>query len=345
MSTIVVSPLSSRVVSAFEVVNLEILVKNEDFLGVFDLLEVWRSRGSSSGPYEELTASVWLPARLPSTAGSLPTPAVVGPTVNLVGKTLQFVLKEKDTVSVLFTGTNPLTYAQAATQITAQSAGRLRAYVDAAVQLTVETLEPGTGAALRVLPSDAASLLALPLAEPESLVFGRDAHVRLRAGLTTYMFSDVSGSPSYQYKTRFRHAATGAVSEFSQPFSVTQTSGISASNLVIGYLNLVTLEGKPLVGREVSLCSPFTGELVENRLLAGTPLLQRTDQQGHVEFTLVRGQKYALAISGLNLAKEIVAPIDAAVSSFSLVSAAVGTQDDYFRVREPEVTLMERRHI
>jgi hypothetical protein len=345
MSSIVVSPLSANTTPAFEVVNLEILVKNEDFLGFFDLIEVWRSRGNASGPYEELTAPSWLPARLPKTAGDAPTPAVTGPTVNIVGKTLEFVLKEKDTILVFFSGTDPLTYAQVAAQITAQSSGRLRAYVDEDVQMTVETLEPGTGAALRVLPGDAASLLALPLTEPESLVFGRDARIQLIKDLNTYRFSDISGSTAYYYKTRFRNRSTSAVSEFSLPFGVAQSLGVSPANLVCGYLNLVSLDGKPLVGREVSLCSPFTGELVENRLLAGNPLMKRTDHEGHVEFTLVRGQKYALAISGLNLAKELVAPTDSAVSSFSLVSASAGTQDDYFRVREPEVTVMERRHI
>lgn len=344
MSSITVSPRSPAT-PAFEIVNLEILVTNEDFLGLFDLIEVWRSRTGVGGPYEEVTASSWLPARLPKTAGFPPTPAVTGPAVNLVDRPLEFRLKEKDTVLVRFSGAAPLTYAQAATQITAQSSGRLRAYVDAAAQLTVETLEPGTGAALRVLPSDAASFLALPLTEPDSLVFGRDARIPLLAGVGTYHFSDVSGSTANYYRTRFRNQATGAVSEFSPTFSAAPPSGVTPANLVCGYLNLVTLDGKPLTGREVSLCSSFTGELVENRLVAGTPLTQRTDQNGHVEFTLVRGQKYALAIAGLNLAKELVAPVDPSVSSFSLVSASAGTQDDYFRVREPEIAIMERRHI
>lgn len=345
MSQIVVSPLSSNVVPAFEVVNLDILVKNEDFLGYFDLIEVWRSRSNASGPYEELTAEAWKPARIPKAGGDAPSTPVVGPLVNISGEVLQFQLKEKDTVTILFTGVDPLTYAQAASQIAAQSSGRLRAYVDEDARLVVETLEPGTGAALRVLPSDAASFLALPLQEPDSLTFGRDARIQLIQDLGTYRFSDISGSTTYFYKTRFRNRSTSAVSEFSLPFGVAQSLGISPANLVCGYLNLVTSDGKPLVGREVSLASAFSGESVEDRVLAGNTLTRSTDEDGHVEFTLVRGQKYSLAIAGVNLSKEVVAPTDPVVTSFRLVCPDAGTQDDYFRVRVPEVELMERRHI
>lgn len=345
MSTIVVSPLSAYSTPSFEAVTLEILAKGETFLGLFDQLEVWRSRGTAGGPYEELTAPSWLPARLPKTAKDAPTVPVTGPTVNIVGKTLELKLKERDVIPVVFTGTNPLTYAQAAAQITAQSSGRLRAYVDEDAQLTVETLEPGTSAALRVIPSDAASLLALPLVEPDALVFGRDARIQLHQDLTTYRFIDGAGSTTYFYKTRFRNRDTSSVSEFSLPFGVAQAVGISPANLVCGFLDLVTLDGKPLVGREVSINAAFTGEQIENRLVAGTPLVKRTDHAGHVEFTLVRGQTYVLAIAGLNLAKELVAPSDPAVTFFSLVSTSAGIQDDYFKVREPNVAIMERRHI
>lgn len=345
MAQIVVSPLRADVAPSFEVVNLDILVKNEDFIGYFDLIEVWRSRGNASGPYEELTADSWKPARLPKGGGDNPATPQVGQEVNIVGKALEFVLKERDTVMVLFTGTDPLTYAGVASQITAQSAGRLRSYVDAGGKLVVETLEPGTGAALRVVPSDAASFLALPMQEPDSLAFGHDARIQLIKDRTTYRFSDISGSTTYFYKTRFRNRSTTAVSEFSLPFGVGQALGVSPANLVVGYLNLVTLDGHPLTGREVSLASPFTGEIVEGRILAGDALVRRTDEAGHVEFTLVRGQKYTVAIAGLNLAKELVAPTDPAVTSFSLICPTAGSQDDYFRVRAVMLPTAERRHL
>ena len=183
------------------------------------------------------------------------------------------------------------------------------------------------------------------MTEPSSLVFGRDARIQMMKDVGTYRFSDISGSTAYYYKTRFRNRSTSAVSEFSLPFGVAESLGISPANLVCGYLNLATLDGRPLVGREVSLSSPFTGETVENRVLAGGALMKRTDREGHVEFNLVRGQKYTLAISGLNLAKEFVAPQEPTITAFPLVCPTVGSQDDYFKVRIPEVPVMERRGI
>jgi hypothetical protein len=340
MSQIVMSTLGPHVQPAFNCVNLEILVQNEDFVGVFDLIEVWRSRGTAGGPYEELTAESWLPARMPRLGGA--PSAVVGPVVDVMGKELEFVLKEKDNVLVVFSSAS-LTLAAAAAQIRAQSLGRLTSHVDEAAQLVVETLEPGTGAALRVLPGDATSILGLPMQEPDSLVFGRDSRIQLLQDVGTYRFSDISGSTAYFYKTRFRKRSTDVVSEFSLPFGVEQSLGISPANLVCGYLNLATLDGKPQVGREVSLSSSFTGETVEGRLLAGNPLLKRTNYEGHVEFNLVRGQKYSLAVAGLNLAKELVAPVDPDISSFPLACPEAGSQDDYFRARIPDVPVMERR--
>lgn len=342
-SNIVVSPLDPTRAQAFEVVTLDILVQDTDFVGVYDLLEVWRSREGL--PYEELTAAIWSPARLPKDGGDIPSTPVVGPLVNVVGEPLEFLLKERDSVQVLFTGANPITSAAAATQITSQSAGRLRSYVDADAQLVVETLEPGTGATLRVGASNAASFLALPLAEPDALAFGKDARIGLTAGVGNYHFSDVSGSLTNFYKIRFRNGSTGDVSEFSLAFSAAAPAGISPANLATGYLTLVTLDGRPLVGREVSLTSDFTGVTVEDRLLAGNALVRHTDAAGYAEFSLVRGQKYSLAIAGLNLAKEIVVPTDPTVTSFHLLASPGGGQFDYFRARVPEITDMERRHV
>ena len=342
MAQIVVSPLKSEEVPAFEVVNLEILVKDSDFEGFFDLIEVWRSRSTASGPYEELTSDFWRPARLPKTGGDAPVAPVSGPSVQLVGKTLELVLKEKDTIVVVFSGTDPLTLQQASVQIAAQSAGRLRSYVDDTVQLVVETLEPGTGAALRVLPGDATSILALPLQSPDDLVFGKDARIQLKLGVNVYRFSDISGSTQFFYKTRFRNRSTSAVSEFSLPFGVGQALGLSTAQLVCGYLDMVDLQGKPLVGREVSLSSQYNGTIVEGKSVTGNPLMKRTDATGHVEFNLVRGMHYDLAVAGANLVKTITVPTDPTVTSFPLLDPDVSEQQDYFRVRIPQIPTLQR---
>jgi hypothetical protein len=345
MSTAVINTLSSDISPHFQVVNLEILVQNVDFVGLFDRIEVWRSRSGASGPFEEVTATQWLCARLPKLAGDPPAVPVVGASVNIVGDVLEFYIKEKTKVSVTFTGTDPLTLSQCSAQIAAQSQGLLSSYVAGDGTLVVQTREPGTAAILRSVTSNAAVILALPTQFPDSLATGRDARIQLTKDVGSYAFADQSGSSHAYYRTRFRNSGSGTTSEFSLPFNVGQAMGVSQANLVTGYLDLVTVDGRPLAYIEVSVHSTFKGDTVEGKLLAGGDVLRSTDATGHVEFILVRGQKYTVGISGTNLVKEVTAPTDAGISSFVLIDPTYGDQDDYFKVRVPDLPTLERRSI
>lgn len=330
---------------SFEVVGLTILANDADFVGLFDCIEVWRSRQTAGGPYEELTGAAWRGARMPRAGLDQPAVVQTGPNVNVVGLTLELLINEKSILDVVFTGVDPLTLAQVATQIAAQSLGRLRSWVDTNAKLVIETMEPGTGATLRVIANDTASLLGLPLAEPDSLVFGQEARPLLVAGTNSYYFEDRGGSSSYFYRTRLRNRANNTVSEFGQTYNAEETVGVNPANVVTGYLDLVDNAGRTLVGIEVSLRSPFTGSLIDGKLVAGNDLVQKTNAQGHVEFTLMRGQTYTLSISGTNIAKEIVTPTDPTITSFLLVDDNFSTQDDYFRARVPQIPTMERRSL
>jgi hypothetical protein len=339
------SPAQSQVSQAFEVVTLNILARDEDFVGLFDSLEVWRSRVAEGGAYEEVTGPAWRGARLPRLGGEPPVPPLTGPNVNIVGLTLELILNETSTIAVTFTGVDPLTRAQAAAQIQTQSLGRLRAWVDSSTQLVIETMEPGTAATLRVVTSDAASFLGLPLTSPASMAYGVEARPTLVQGQNSYTFSDKGGSSAYFYKTRFRNRLSNTVSEFGPTYSASSVIGVDPINVVVGYLDLIDSAGKPITGIEVSLRTPFVGALIAGKLVAGSDLVQKTDANGHVEFTLVRGQTYTLAISGTNIAKEIVSPTDQSVTSFLLVDDNFATQDDYFRARVPLIPTMERRSL
>lgn len=337
-----VSPPGPSISTAFEVVTLNITALDEDFVNVFDSIEVWRSRGTEGGPYEELTGNLWRGARIPSAGLDPPEIPETGPTLNVVGLKLEFLLNEKDEVSITFTGSDPLTFSQAAVQIMTQSLGRLRAWVDENVKLIVETAEPGTGATLRILPSDAVSLLGLPTTAPDDFAFGTEARLQLLGGVNSYNFNDKTGARTYFYKTRFRNRFNNTASEFSPTYSALAV-GIDVTSVITGYLDLIALDGTPLVGIEVSLRAPFIGQLIAGKLVAGQDLLKKTDVNGHVEFTLVRGQTYTLAISGTNIAKEIVTPANPAITSFLLVDDSFATQDDYFHARVPQIPTMERR--
>lgn len=346
MPTIVVSPISEQQLeqNEEELVQLQIVVKREDFEGLFDQIEVWRSRSSINGPYEELTAASWKMARIPKLAGDEPSTPVVGPSVVVAGTTLQLKVNERDDLVIIFTGVNPITTQNAAAQITSGGLTRVRSYVDEDGILVVETTEPGTGALLRIVGGDAAPLLGLPLDEPESFAFGRDPRIPLKLDVYEYTFTDIRGSADYYYKTRFRNRLSDAVSEFSQPYSIGQALGISSANVVCGYLDLVGLNGRPLANRTVSVYNGFRYDLVENKLVAASQENQVTDHNGHVEFTLVRGTTVKVAIGGTDIVRDITVPTDESVKLFNLLDPSIGT-DDVFVVQVPQVEYAYKRSL
>lgn len=335
-------------VPEFQAVTLNILVNNEAFAGIYDELEVWRSAGPGV-PYIEITGPRWATARIPHDGGEVPEILVPGPQVNVINKRLSVLVRSGD-LSQLdfdFIGSSAAILKDVAIQITTQSLGRLHSYVDERAQLVLETVAVGISAYLQVLPTDAAVFLGLPTELPDSEAFGKESRIDLRAGQSTYVFADQVGSPTASYKTRFRNSLSGITSEFSVPFTGVQAIGVSAANLVTGYLNLVGNNGRPMSNVAVTVSSVFNGSMVEGKVVAGADLVDSTNSDGYVEFVLIRGQSYTMGIAGTNIVKDITAPTNAAITSFSLVDPAYATSDrqDYFKARVPDLPTLERRFI
>jgi len=341
-TTIAVSPLGRQVASTDEVIQLDIFVAEMEFLGVYDRLEVWKSSGGDSGPYTELTASTPTAPRLPNTGGDTPPTAVTGPSYNLSGSDLLFLVDEATQVPVVFTGTDPLTASDLATQIVAQGLGLLVAYVDLLGQIVVETASAGAGARLRVLGGTAAAALGLPVEIVP--MRGKDARLALLPGLLRYSFSDLYGSALAAYKIRFRNAYNLAVSEFSLPHHVGAREGVARTSLIVGALDMVQVNGRPFVNQKVLVHTVFTGLVVDGMLMAGGGVTAVTDENGHVEFTLVRGQKVSVSIPGTNMIRTITVPVDPAIAIFNLWDPSVGTQD-VFTVQVPNLIVAERRSL
>src|ERR1700734_3619483 len=99
-------PPSSQPIVTKQAVQLNININQVDWFGKFDSMDVFRSRVSAGGPYDALTGDAWSPATLPIGAPtSPPSPSQSGPSVNLVGLTLIFLVNNITTVTVTFTGT------------------------------------------------------------------------------------------------------------------------------------------------------------------------------------------------------------------------------------------------
>ena len=323
--------------------QLDFFVDGSSWEGFFDRIEVWRSRGTDQGPYECLHDDAWYPARLPDNTyiGLPPSPPESGPQVPVVGQTLSFLINETTPVTITFTGSNPLSFNDAATQIQTQAVGLLTAFVAGNI-LYVQTVEPGAKAILRCVGGNAAPLLGLPTSEPGSLAFGRDARIVLRHGVESYSFVDPSGSMTYFYKARFFNTFTRTVSAFSLPFQGTPMTGLALANLCRAYVDLVDMAGEPAEGWEVLVANRFNGTQVAGRTVIGGNQRLLTDCKGHAEILLARGTNIVVGIGGTDIARDVTIPTDPTVVSLNLLADASG-QNDVFTVQVPHIPYAVKR--
>lgn len=318
--------------------RLDFFIPAADWEGAFDRFEVWRAR-SAAGPYVRLHDDSWSPARLP--VSFVGVPAGPGPSAMLVGKKVTFLVNETIPLEVTFAGADPLTYAQAATQIAAQSLGLLSSFASGGA-LVVDTQQAGVIATLRCTGGEAAPLLGLPTEEPGSLGLGRDARIALIHGQEQYGFVDPDGSSTFFYKTRFYNSNSKLTSEFSDPFQGRAPKALLPANLVRGYVDLVDQNGDPAHNVEVLIASRFDGLQVEGRTVTGSAQRLLTDAAGHAEALLVRGIEVVVSVGGTALSRNVKVPTDAAVQALNLLAPGSGT-DDLFAVQVPNLPYAVRR--
>jgi len=213
-TTIAVQPLELQGDTTGEVIELDIFLR--EVTETFDRLEVWRSRSGESGPYDELTAEDVSFPRLPETADDPPAAPIAGASVVLDGTTLELRVGNAP-MEILFSGVDPITFGDAATQVTAQGMGLVTAYVAANGTFVLQGQTVGDLGRLEVTGGTAVPTLGLTLG---ALSFSKAARIHLVPGQLRYFFRDLLGSREYFYKTRRRNASNNSVSEFSRAFSV-----------------------------------------------------------------------------------------------------------------------------
>jgi len=341
MNTIMVTPIGRQEEASGEAIQLVIYVTEEEVFQLYNQIEVWKSVDLPSGPYEELTAANLSAARLPQGAPDSPDSLVAGPNAVLVDKDLRVAVADDDEIVIIFTGADPLSFGDAAVQVTTFGLGKVRAYVTEAGQFVLESLLAGRWSRMWVTGGTAAPVLGLPVNE---IAYGRDARRALGGadqGVIAYSFLDYWGSSAHHYKVRFRNSNTGAVSEFSQVFPGTKKTGLEPTDLSLGQATLVKADGAPLINQEVRVNMEFTGSLIADKLLAGGDLVKLTDAEGKVEFILPRGQKVSVAVAGTSLVRTITVPDR---ESFYLFDPDIA-DDDVFRVQVPDLVMAERRSL
>lgn len=324
--------------SETSLVRLDIRTEDSEWQGLYDRIEVLRAVLGESGPYVALTGEFWMQATLPEDFA--PPSGGSGPQANIVGKDLILLVNEKYEVNTVFTGTDPLTFLQAAGQITTAANGQLTAYVDTNGKLVLRSIVVGGMSSIRVVGGEAAPLLGLTVGD---IALGTDPRIPLVAGKTNYAFTDFFGNKKYFYKTRFMNSTTSAKSTLTVPFSARAAVGIDPKNIVRGYVRLLRRDGQPDAKKEVTIYAPTLGFQVDGATVTGGQELFLTDEQGYIEVRLIRGMDIDVGIGGTSLIRRVKVPTDSAIEKFDLLSPEYG-QDDAFAVKRVETPYAERRN-
>ena len=345
MIEIILSTTNAAAEGETELVALGIVTQESDWSGVYNRLQIFRSTQGDGGPFEELTAASFQRPRLPIDGGDQPASPVAGALVNIVGTTLDVEIGMPDiTVTVTFTGSDPLTYEQVAGQITAQGQGFITSYVDADGDVVIEGTYPGSLSRIRIPESEGAVRLGLPVTEPDNTAQGKGARPSLIPGQTRYIYNDGFGSRDYFYRTRFLNAQSQVQSDFSISYSASKGLGLEPENVILGYALLVSNSGEAFQGGEVRVYTEFDGLLNAGHVVAGGDVIKYADENGRVEFQLVRGHKVTFAIQGTSIVRTITVPTDPSLQSFNLLDPAI-SDDDIFKAVVPEIITAERRSL
>lgn len=294
--------------------------------GKFDRLEVQRARLSRNGPWEWLTTRAAVaarpaPLRLVFLPGQLR--ALIGTTLVLQGATTQS--------SVTFTpGVNGyLLPSEVVSQVLLQAGGWLEASFDPfPLSFSLQPIAAGSAASLSVSGS---ALTFFSVAEHFSA--GQDPAPYLQPGVWTYLLDDPFSTTTSWYRFRYAHTVSGVSSEWSLPFLANGPPLVVKEQVVTGYAQIIDGQGRPSSGRQVLLETSATGT-VNGHTLLPLRLDGCTDKNGRVEFILLRGVTYRVAVLGSSTIREGITPTDTAVLSFDLF----GPQADFpdvFTVQQP----------
>jgi hypothetical protein len=295
----------------------------------FDVIRIKRSITGIDGTYGLITDLSPKPAHL--------QPPIAGPW-SVVSKTLKLKVDMNPEVSIIFTGTNPLSAAAVAPQINAAVGATVASEIAGVLHLT-STLT-GTKSKLEITGGAAAADFGWITGTRD---IGEDAHIQLIAGQGIYSYQDDDGEPGYYYKAQFFNTTNLLESQDSQPFQGAASTMLTADKLSKAMVKLVDGAGVAVPDQEITFYTihePFTVEGFQVAL-ARKPITIKTDNAGQAEVVLVRGLKIKVVFEGTSVIREIQVPN---TPEFDLLQE-LGAAPDPFRVVEVNFPAAPRRTV
>lgn len=281
--------------------------------GSFDRLRWFRSESGKGGHYTEISAEVAQPAVVRGKSGGFA----------VSGQTLRLRFNGNTVHEITFSGTDPLTVDQVVDQLNGVIAATGLASNQGG-ELQIQTIATGTGASIQVLPSGAAVYTGLGL----QVTTGRAEDTALSPATRYYTFTDQNSDKKYWYRARPYNTNTMAQGDVSAPIPADHTIILPPDQMSVGYVQLVTPEGRPDGGRVVHVLNAPT----PNRSPGATYVVSRNhahfevDATGYGEIYLVRGTVLDLTISGTGIVRRITVPDE---EGFDMLSPDVAQHDEF----------------
>lgn len=308
------------------IITLSFSVDNiEDTYTIFDKIQVWRST-SEPGSYSEITDDSPTAATLDG--------SMAGPW-NLVGEQLVITLNLADPISIIFTGTNPLTLQNVLDQINTAFPDLASEVPEDTGKVRLKSGVEGTQSMIEV-SGPAAAILGLST----SKINGKGARLLLSPTTETYKFRDYDGLSSYWYKTRYYNSETGAVSSFSSPIPASGGSGLQNLS-VVGSIALVDMTGAPISGVRI-IFVPILSQQVEDAEGNVFGLMHSvnrkeviTDSSGRASINLIPGQVLKVFIEGTTFHRQFQVPEE----DFNVLTTAVQEPDPFSVATAPPLAI------
>lgn len=265
-------------------------------LASFDVIKILRSTTGVGGVYGPITA-------ISPVAATLTAPTAGNYTV--VSQTLQFIIDQGAQINHIFTGVDPLTAAQVASQLNT-AAGETIAFDDSG---TLRFTSNNTGLASRIEIVGGAGADAFGWVAGDRDV-GEAAHIQLVADQSIYGFTDDDGLSSYFYKAVFFNTLNGLSSAESPPFQGDAGTVVDASTLSTAKVDLINFSGRALAQQQITFYGVDEAFQVGDFQLSLTrrPETIVTDNTGHAEIPLIKGSTVKVVFVGTTLIRELVVP-------------------------------------
>lgn len=310
------------------VIKLTINVTNlANVMGLFDLIQVFRSENGEVGPFFEITAPAATAATLLGTQAEPFT---------LNGLTLKLKVDEGSEQTITFVTADPISIDDTIDFINDNLAGAVASEDGGAVRITSSST--GTVSTLEIAGGTALAALGFTTGDRDT---GEDEQINLQAGVTVYEYDDQSGDPDFYYKVRYYNSGSGQVSDYGPASKGDIGSVLPPSDLIKAIVKLAGLDGKPVVDRKVVFYNKYVPPLVFSEyLLASREVAIATDQLGYAETMLVKGASVVVSIAGTSIVRHITVPSSG--TEFS-VNDEISAADDLFQIQVPDIPAAVRR--